>query len=103
MGAEGSEENIPEERLNTAYSHLLTLWTAGVRDYHTMLSRLSHRQSDLCRGHRSADLEGIGCLDLQGPHPLAGCDWDSCELADGDCARPLVRSECALGMATAWY
>jgi hypothetical protein len=27
-----------EADLNSTYEHLLTLWTSGVRDYHTMLS-----------------------------------------------------------------
>ena len=27
-----------DHRLETTYGHLLTLWTSGVRDYHTMLS-----------------------------------------------------------------
>jgi len=32
--------NLEQERdrLHSEYAHLLTLWTAGVRDYHTMLS-----------------------------------------------------------------
>lgn len=28
----------PHDSMQSDYSHLLTLWTAGVRDYHTMLS-----------------------------------------------------------------
>lgn len=36
-----NDQSMPKHNLNalrTAYNHLLTLWTSGVRDYHTMLS-----------------------------------------------------------------
>ena len=29
---------IDQDAMQSDYNHLLTLWTAGVRDYHTMLS-----------------------------------------------------------------
>ncbi|WP_447601263.1 hypothetical protein [Nitrospira sp. Nam80] len=37
LGAAGMEQEMAEG-LNATYGHLLTLWTTGVRDYHTMLS-----------------------------------------------------------------
>ena len=87
--------------LDRTYGHLLTLWTSGVRDYHSMLSDYLTANSifvavlGLLVSRESLSLPIMVLI------VLLVYIWAAPLPANGDRARPILRTERALGMAAA--